>query len=288
MKKDIYIIKNDINDKVYIGQAKNAKTRFQSHCKPSAAYIDNELIAKAIQKYGKEHFWYEILDSQVEDYNDKECFYIEKFNSIAPNGYNILTGGENPPTLCGFLHPESALTEDDVEALTDDLMNTNISFPKLAKKYGFSANTSISEFNSGKTYTRDCIDYPIRKNPLIGKLEPSDVDEIVNILQTSYMSFEKIGEMYGVKALAISRINRGLLHKMDIEYPIRNGQVGTNQKMTYDQVTNVINDLIYTNKSLRAISRDNGCDYAETIGIKNGTIKLYRRKGLAYPLRSNN
>lgn len=29
MKKDIYIIKNDINNKVYIGQAKNAKERFK-------------------------------------------------------------------------------------------------------------------------------------------------------------------------------------------------------------------------------------------------------------------
>lgn len=71
MLKDIYIIKNKINDKVYIGQAKNAKERFQGHCKPSAAHLNNSLISKAIKKYGKENFWYEILESQIEDYNDK-------------------------------------------------------------------------------------------------------------------------------------------------------------------------------------------------------------------------
>ena len=41
-----YIIENDINNKVYIGQAIDAKIRFQSHCKPSAATLNNELIGK--------------------------------------------------------------------------------------------------------------------------------------------------------------------------------------------------------------------------------------------------
>ena len=56
MKKDIYLIINKVNNKKYVGQAKNAKIRFQSHCKPSAAYLNNELIGYAIQKYGKENF----------------------------------------------------------------------------------------------------------------------------------------------------------------------------------------------------------------------------------------
>ena len=33
IKKDIYIIKNDLNDKVYIGQSINSEERFKSHCK---------------------------------------------------------------------------------------------------------------------------------------------------------------------------------------------------------------------------------------------------------------
>ena len=70
IKKDIYIIKNDINDKVYIGQSINSEERFKSHCK--GAY-DNSIIDRAIAKYGKQHFWYEILENQVENYN-----YIKK------------------------------------------------------------------------------------------------------------------------------------------------------------------------------------------------------------------
>ena len=49
LKKDIYIIKNRINNKVYIGQAKNPEERFISHCKPSSAKLSNSLIDYAIQ-----------------------------------------------------------------------------------------------------------------------------------------------------------------------------------------------------------------------------------------------
>ena len=47
MKKDIYVIKNKINNKVYVGQAINSKERFIAHCKPSSAK-SNSLIDKAI------------------------------------------------------------------------------------------------------------------------------------------------------------------------------------------------------------------------------------------------
>ena len=71
MTKDIYIIKNDINNKVYIGQSNNVNQRFQAHCKPSSAYVENDLVAKAIQKYGKSHFWVEVLEENIENYNER-------------------------------------------------------------------------------------------------------------------------------------------------------------------------------------------------------------------------
>ena len=148
MKKDIYIIKNDINDKVYVGQAKNTKTRFQGHCKPSAAH-HGDLVARAIQKYGREHFYYEILESQIEDYNEKERYYIKQYNCMVPNGYNITIGGEDSPIYRGYEHPEAILSQSQIEELTKDLKETSLSFVELAAKYGFKSNTSISEFNKG-------------------------------------------------------------------------------------------------------------------------------------------
>lgn len=58
IKKDIYVIKNDINNKLYVGQSLNAEERFTLHCKGD---YNNSLIDKAIQKYGKKHFGLKLL-----------------------------------------------------------------------------------------------------------------------------------------------------------------------------------------------------------------------------------
>ena len=50
IKKDIYIIKNDINEKVYIGQSIDSKNRFKEHCKGD---YNNSLIDKSIMNHVK-------------------------------------------------------------------------------------------------------------------------------------------------------------------------------------------------------------------------------------------
>ena len=289
MKKDIYIIKNNINNKVYIGQAKDVKKRFSSHCKPSSAN-DGSLISAAILKYGRRNFYYEVLEEQIENYNERELYWIKYYDSIAPNGYNILPGGEEPPVMRGDAHPESALNSEQIKQLTYDLENTELKYSYLANKYGFVSRTSIEEFNSGRTYFRDYIDYPIRKESIIGKLKKDDVDNIIKLLSTTYLSYEEIGSMYNVEARNISRINRGILHhKEGLKYPIRDGAVsGDTVSLTYDNVTEIIKLLKTTNLSLRHIAKMYNCEYRVVLGIKNGSIKLYRRSGLTYPLRKNN
>ena len=47
-----------------------------------------------MSKYGFEKFHYEILDYQVEDYNEREKYWIQQYNSLIPNGYNITSGGD--------------------------------------------------------------------------------------------------------------------------------------------------------------------------------------------------
>lgn len=289
MKKDIYIIRNNINNKVYIGQAKNAKERFQGHCKPSSAHNDNDLVAQAIQKYGKEHFWYDILEHQVENYNERERYFIKLFNSLVPNGYNILEGGDEPPIKKGYEHPEAKLSKENIEELTQDLKETTESFDSLAKKYGFKSRTSISEFNKGLTYVRD-ISYPIRQESHIGKLTEEDVQDIIQLLQYTYRSYTNIAEQYGVEYRAIKKINSGELHHKDnIEYPIRDWKATSKPgKFTYEQITEIIFLLQNTTLSLREIAGKYNCEYRDILNIKNGTTKMYKRKDLTYPLRSHN
>ena len=106
--KDIYIIKNRINTKVYIGQSVDAAQRFIKHCKKSSIK-NNSLIDYAIQKYGANNFWFEILEKQVENYNEREKYWIQYYNSLSPNGYNLMSGGEDPPIFYSIEHPNAAV-----------------------------------------------------------------------------------------------------------------------------------------------------------------------------------
>ena len=90
----IYKITNIIDNTSYIGQTLyDIQNRLKGHCKVSSKcrYLKN-----AIQKYGKDNFKIEsICECANEDLNDKEKYYIEYFNTIVPNGYNLKEGGNS-------------------------------------------------------------------------------------------------------------------------------------------------------------------------------------------------
>lgn len=97
MNGSIYIIKNTVNNKIYIGQTiQDVTERFKQHlrlCKSNK----NQLIYKAIKKYSKEKFYFEILETGIKDYktlNTLEEKYINEYNSLYPNGYNLCPGGQ--------------------------------------------------------------------------------------------------------------------------------------------------------------------------------------------------
>lgn len=95
----IYKITNTTNDKVYIGQSVDIKHRFDNHkynfkhnAYPSYA------LYKAMNKYGIENFRFEIIEKCDEDVlNDREIYWIKKYNSFGSGGYNMTAGGNNIP-----------------------------------------------------------------------------------------------------------------------------------------------------------------------------------------------
>ena len=106
----IYKIENIINNKVYIGQTtQELNARWYQHKNTS---INNSnlymLIHKAMNKYGVDNFYfeeiekiecnkYELLKTKL---NSLEIFYIKKYNSRKPNGYNMTIGGNNVSDYC--------------------------------------------------------------------------------------------------------------------------------------------------------------------------------------------
>lgn len=104
----IYIIKNTINSKVYIGQTrKTIEARWKEHL--SNVFVRDQAIYLAMRKYGSENFYIEELE-HVENSNidERETFYIKKYNSLAPNGYNLILTGKSFKNDNPMFHPEIA------------------------------------------------------------------------------------------------------------------------------------------------------------------------------------
>lgn len=86
----VYKITNKINGKVYIGQSiRPIEERFKRHINDSIKNNLDTHLARAVRKYGSESFFIELVDvaKTQEELNEKEQYYIRKFNSIK-EGYN--------------------------------------------------------------------------------------------------------------------------------------------------------------------------------------------------------
>lgn len=106
----IYKITNKINGKSYIGQSINIKNRWYVH----KATKDDYPIHRAIQKYGKDNFYWEVLEECPEyQLSEREIYYISKYNTFMyaenSNGYNLTPGGEQ-----GNIKPVNQYSKDGV------------------------------------------------------------------------------------------------------------------------------------------------------------------------------
>lgn len=96
----IYLITNIITHKVYVGQSVDIERRWKEHkaraFNPNSNNYDTPL-SRSIRKHGVENFVESILcECTSEELNEKEAYYIKLFNSLAPNGYNVLDGNKQP------------------------------------------------------------------------------------------------------------------------------------------------------------------------------------------------
>lgn len=96
----IYKATNIINNKVYIGQTVNTlEYRANQHLRETKSNKrKNTYFHNAIQKYGFENFVFEKIDeaSTIEELNQKESYWISKYNSTDKTfGYNLDSGGSN-------------------------------------------------------------------------------------------------------------------------------------------------------------------------------------------------
>ena len=79
MKKCIYKITNLINGKIYIGQTNNYKRRYREHKNKMYGSCE-KVLYNAIDTYGFENFKMEQIEDYVENYNERERYWVEFYD----------------------------------------------------------------------------------------------------------------------------------------------------------------------------------------------------------------
>ena len=93
----IYRITNKLNNKCYIGQSANVEQRWKEHLDNLTYPYKRFAFQNALIKYGVDNFIWEVIENflTLEEVNNAEECYIYHFNTLVPNGYNLLPGGNN-------------------------------------------------------------------------------------------------------------------------------------------------------------------------------------------------
>ena len=93
MKSGIYIIRNLVNNKVYIGKSKNVSQRKNAHFNAlKLNKHNNQHLQNSYNKYGKDNFQFDILEYCEESLlPTREMYFIE----LHRNNYNIIQSIDN-------------------------------------------------------------------------------------------------------------------------------------------------------------------------------------------------
>jgi group I intron endonuclease len=94
----IYKITHRDSGKCYVGQSKDVFKRWKEHSNLAAK--KKYALQNAFVLYGIDKFSFEVLEEcDREMLNDKEVYWISCFDSVAPNGYNLTSGGGQGVTV---------------------------------------------------------------------------------------------------------------------------------------------------------------------------------------------
>lgn len=143
----IYIIKNTKNSKVYIGQTRvSVDKRWKEHLR-HAQYGD-QLINKAMKKYGVDKFYVETLEiCDIDSLDEREMYYIDLYDSTEKSkGYNVSIGGNTPR----FKRKTLSISE-----LVDLYINKQFPLAKIAEKFGVSRYIITTELINAGISIRD-------------------------------------------------------------------------------------------------------------------------------------
>lgn len=214
----IYCFTNLINNKKYIGQSiRDDNSRYNNHI--SSYKHDNSQeysspFHRALRKYGLENFKYEILIENINDVdvlNNLEIFYIKKYNSLIPNGYNVEPGGKNchkPKTIeqkVKLTWGQAKLTEEEIIELRKAYMRKESPKKIYDEKYKDRLHyNSFLNIWSGRRYS-NIMPEALEKGRHT-KMTQEKADEIRELYAKEKISYQKLADKFDISKSTVADI----------------------------------------------------------------------------------
>lgn len=278
MIKDIYIIKNKFNNKVYIGQSVNPAHRWEQYRSAVKKKPEAQLITRAMNKYGFDNFWMEILEAGIENYDEREKYWIQQYNSIVPNGYNIADGGKGSGN---GIYSQSAKITDPVilASIVDDIIQDILPLSAIAEKYHLSYGV-INEINRGHTYYNQDLNYPLRDS---NKYSQEKLKQITYALKYELdKSLDAIAAEYHCDRSFLNDINQGRAYfRQYLTYPLRKGKM----KRQQEYLPLLIEDLKHSSLTQKELAKKYQISVQTISDVNRG--RTGRQPSIIYPIRGD-
>lgn len=200
-----------------------------------------KLLYQAFKKYGIDAFEFGVIEENVENYDEREVYWISYYNTYGEDGYNMTPGGSAPPILKGLNSSRTTHSLDQVAEVKRLLLETNLSIKEITQLVNYD-DSAVRRINSGIIWKDENLTYPLRKE-VTADYNLNRILCIINDLQSTKLTQKEIAKKYGVSRSAVTMINTGENARQEgIQYPIRDKKKNQQSKtvLMLDKETNEV------------------------------------------------
>lgn len=228
-------------------------------------------LYEAIREDGIDNFCCSAIETDVENADERELYWIDFFNSRVPNGYNV---------DADFKHNAAFKTHDQVQRIKS-MIKSGKRFKVIADQCGVSEKT-VSAINRGVNYYDPSEQYPLRikDNWSRDKLKQLHYSLKYELDKTTHA----IAKEYDIPLRLVNAVNKGERDQLPGNtYPLRAIECGPN--LTDDQVKQAQDLLLHSDLTIEQIAREVDTNANAIQRVNTGDT--HRNNKLSYPLRQS-
>nr|DAG72515.1 MAG TPA: intron associated endonuclease [Bacteriophage sp.] len=195
----IYLITNEVNSKVYVGQTiQTLNKRFNGHCCYSKSDRSiNMYIKRAIHKYGRDKFHIQLIEEcPINILNEREKYWINFYDSYN-TGYNLTLGGQDS----NYFNINKLENVIDIKKFEQYILEFKPLVSEVANHFGISKCSVYNLINRINNPNLILNSYNPRKGRTI---EDIDKEELINLYKEGWSILDLV-KKYHIRKDKISK-----------------------------------------------------------------------------------